>query len=141
MKLKLSHLALILLTTLSLTISPANADFNDGWIAYENQDFRAAAKEWRPLAMKGDSKSQTNLGILYFNGKGVLKDYKKAVEMLKNAAKQGEAEAQFILGTIYLEGDGVPKSFRTAKSWVKLAYENNFDGAEALWNEHELWKY
>ena len=141
MKLKLPLLALTLLTTLGLTISPVNADFNDGMIAFENQDFRAAAKEWMPLAANGDAKAQTNLGILYFNGKGVLKDYKKAVEMLKSAAKKGEAEAQFILGKIYIEGDGVTKSLRTAKTWVQRAYENNFDGAEALWNEHELWKY
>ena len=61
--------------------------------------------------------------------------------MLKSAARKGEAEAQFILGKIYIEGDGVTKSLRTAKTWVQRAYENNFDGAEALWNEHELWKY
>jgi TPR repeat protein len=61
--------------------------------------------------------------------------------LLKSAANQGEAEAQFILGKIYVEGDGVPKSLKTAKIWVALAYENNFDGAEALWNDYKLWKY
>jgi TPR repeat protein len=110
-------------------------------IAFENQDYRAAAKEWKPLAEKGDAKSQTNLGILYFNGKGVLKDYKKAVNLLQNAANQGEAEAQFILGKIYIDGDGVPKSLKTARIWVEMAFENDFDGAEALWNDYKLWKY
>ena len=124
-----------------LIISPVNADFQDGWNAYTNQDFKTAAKEWKPLAEKGDSQSQSNLGILYFNGKGVLKDYKKAVSWLKRAADQGEAEAQFILGKIYIDGDGVVKSFKTAKYWVQLAYENNFEGSQELWNKHELWKY
>ena len=78
---------------------------------------------------------------MYYNGKGVLKDYKKAVEWLTKAAEQGEAEAQFILGEIYIEGKGAIKSFKTAKYWVQLAYENGFDRAEALWNEYELWKY
>jgi uncharacterized protein len=141
MRLKKILLPLMLLISLGVIISPANADFNDGWVAFINEDFRGAAKEWKPLAEKGDAKSQTNLGILYFNGKGVLKDYKKAVSWLKKAAEQGEAEAQFILGKIYVEGDGVLKSFKTAKSWVHLAYENGFEDAEALWHEHELWKY
>ena len=117
------------------------ADFNDGWTAFSKEDYKGASKEWKPLAEEGDAKSQTNLGILYYNGKGVLKDYKKAVEWLTKAAEQGEAEAQFILGEIYIEGIVALKSFKTAKYWVQLAYENGFDRAEALWNEYELWKY
>ena len=122
-------------------ITPINANFNDGWLAYSNGDFKSAAKQWRPLAEKGNAKSQTNLGILYFNGKGVLKDYKQAVRLFKMAGDQGDAEAQFILGTIYIEGDGVPKSYTNAKYWINLAFGNEFDGAEALWNDYELWKY
>ena len=141
MKSKNTLLSLSILLSLCSIIIPANADYNDGLIAFENQDFRLAAKEWKPLAEKGDAKSQTNLGILYFNGKGVLKDYKKAVNLLERAANQGEAEAQFILGKIYIEGDGVPKSLKTAKIWVEMAFENDFDGAEALWNDNKLWKY
>ena len=117
------------------------ADFNDGWTAYSNEDYKGASKEWKPLAEEGDAKSQTNLGILYYNGKGVLKDYKKAVEWLTKGAEQGEVEAQFILGEIYIEGKAVLKSFKTAKYWLQLAYENGFDRAEVLWNEYELWKY
>ena len=136
---------ILLLTTLLICslgiISPVNADFNNGWDAYTNGDFKAASKQWRPLAEKGDAKSQTNLGILYFNGKGVLKDYKRAVELFKMAGAQGDAEAQFILGKIYIEGDGVIRSLRSAKFWVSLAFENEFDGAEALWNDYKLWKY
>jgi hypothetical protein len=63
------------------------------------------------------------------------------VKWLTKAAEQGEAEAQFILGEIYIEGKGALKSFKTAKYWVQLAYENGFNRAEGLWNEHELWKY
>ena len=137
---KISIYFSLLISTL-MFISPVNADFDDGWVAFTNEDFKTASKEWRPLAENGDAKSQTNLGILYFNGKGVLKDYKKALFWLEKAAKQGEAEAQFILGTIYTQGDGVVKSFKTAKYWVQLAYENDFEGAQELWNNHKLWKY
>ncbi len=141
MKFKKILPSLTIFFSLCTILSPANADFNDGLIAFENQDFRLAAKEWKPLAEKGDAKSQTNLGILYFNGLGVLKDYKQAVRLLKLAGNQGEAEAQFILGKIYVDGDGVSKSFKNAKYWVDLAFKNDFDGAEALWDHYELWKY
>ena len=141
MKLKKISLPITLLICSLGIIIPVNADFNNGWDAYTNGDFKAASKQWRPLAEKGDAKSQTNLGILYFNGKGVLKDYKRAVELFKMAGAQGEAEAQFILGKIYIEGDGVTRSLKNAKFWVSLAFENEFDGAEALWNDYELWKY
>ena len=141
MKLKKISLPITLLICSLGIISPVNADFNNGWEAYINGDFRSASKQWQPLAEKGDAKSQTNLGILYFNGKGVLKDYKRAVELFKMAGAQGDAEAQFILGTIYIEGDGVTRSLRSAKFWVSLAFENEFDGAEALWNDYKLWKY
>jgi TPR repeat protein len=141
MKYKKKLLPLTLIITLGSALTPLYADFNDGWTSYINGDFRTATKEWKPLAEKGDAKSQTNLGILYFNGKGVLKDYKEAVSWLKKAAEQGEAEAQYILGQIYIDGDGVSKSLKAAKYWVQLAYENNFEGAKELWDEYQLWKY
>jgi len=141
MKFKKILIPIVLLISTLGIISPINADFNDGWIAYTNGDFKAASKQWRQLAEKGDAKSQTNLGILYFNGKGVLKDYKTALKLFKMAGDQGDPEAQFILGKIYIEGDGVARSLRNAKYWVNLAFENEFDGAEALWNDYQLWKY
>ena len=141
MKLKKILISLLLSIGLIGTTCLAYADFNDGWTAYSKEDYKTAFKEWRPLAEKGDAKSQTNLGILYYNGRGVLKDYKKALAWLKKAAEQGEAEAQYILGEIYIEGKVAVKSFKNAKHWVELAYENGFAGAKELWEEHELWKY
>ena len=141
MKLKKILISLLLSIGLIGSTGIAYADFNDGWTAYSKEDYKTAFKEWRPLAEEGDAKSQTNLGILYFNGRGVLKDYKKAFAWLKKAAEQGEAEAQYILGEIYIEGKVAAKSFKNAKHWLELAYENGFAGAKVLWDEHELWKY
>lgn len=132
--------SIILIGLISIT-NITFADFDDGWNAFLEEDYKTASKEWRVLAENGDAKSQTNLGILYYNGKGVLKDYDKAFEWLKKAAEQGEAEAQFILGEIYIEGKGALKSFKNAKYWIQLAYENGFNRAEDVWNEYELWKF
>ena len=56
---------------LSVWVSPARADFEAGWQAYQRGDFAAALKEWRPLAQSNDARAQYNLGILYDQGKGV----------------------------------------------------------------------
>ena len=132
MQLKKILISLLLSIGLIGTTCLAYADFNDGWTAYSKEDYKTAFKEWSPLAEKGDAKSQTNLGILYFNGRGTLKDYKKAIAWFKKAAEQGEAESQFILGEIYIEGKAIVKSYKNAKYWVQLAYENDFVGAKAL---------
>ena len=52
------------------------ADFNKGLTAYANADFATAFEEWKPLAGQGDASAQFHLGLLYFNGKGLLQDYK-----------------------------------------------------------------
>src|SRR5271156_274548 len=49
-------------------------------------------------ARAGDSFSQNQLGMLYFNGAGEVKpDYKQSVFWLGKAAAQGEAQAQALL--------------------------------------------
>ena len=43
-----SLLSIGLLGTTCLTY----ADFNDGWNAYVQEDYKVASKEWKPLAAK-----------------------------------------------------------------------------------------
>ncbi len=49
-------------------------DNDKGFAAFQAGDNATAFKEWRSLAEQGDSSAQINLGILYAEGKGVLKD-------------------------------------------------------------------
>jgi len=71
-----------LLITLGL-LSLAFADFNDGLTAANKGDFKTAYINWEPLAKKGDSESQANLGLMYLYGNYVKKDYKKAIKWFK----------------------------------------------------------
>jgi TPR repeat protein len=45
-----------------------------GFAAFQAGDYATALKEWRPQAEQGISSAYINLGILYAEGKGVLKD-------------------------------------------------------------------
>jgi TPR repeat protein len=55
--------------------------------AYDKQDYAAALKEWEPLAKQGNADAQNNLGTMYANGKGVLKDDKQAASWYQKAAQ------------------------------------------------------
>ena len=139
----------ILIVTVFLTAfgGATYADYQDGVDAYIKGDYKTAFKEWQPLADQGDADAQYNLGLMYGNGRGVLKDDKQAVKWYLKAADQGFAEAQYSLGWMYASGKGVLKDMTKAKYWIKKAYENpdvsasTLELAEKAWNQHKLWKY
>ena len=65
-----------------------------------------AARLFRLAAEQGHATAQSNLAILYFNGKGVPQDHAEAAYWSYLAAKQGYALAQYNLGTMYANGEG-----------------------------------
>lgn len=75
-------------------------------------------------AKQGDMKSQSELGFLYENGKGVEKNYSQAVYWYKKASDQGYAIAQYNLGASYENGRGVDKNDQQAREWYRQAAEN-----------------
>ena len=74
-------------------------------------------------AEQGEAKAQYNLGVCYYNGNGVEKDYQEAVKWYRKAAEQGIAEAQCDLGGCYYNGDGVAKYHQEAVKWWRKAAE------------------
>jgi hypothetical protein len=108
----------------------ANADFEDGLIAAEKEDYATTLKEWRPLAEKGDADAQVGLGIMYESGNGVLQYYKQAVAWYRKAAAQNNAVAQFNLGVVYENGQGVAKDYKQAMAWYRKAAEQGDSDAQ-----------
>jgi len=84
---------------------------------------------YRKSANQGDALAQLRLGILYFNGKGVKKDFKQAVMWCRKSAEQGDANAQYFLGLMYLEGIGVTQNYVLAHMWLNIAAANGLDAA------------
>jgi TPR repeat protein len=72
-------------------------------------------------AAQGDQGAQLDLGLLYYNGRGVTQNYKKAARWYRLAAEQGKAAAQFNLGLLYDAGQGVPQDYIEAHMWFNLA--------------------
>ena len=59
----------------------------------------------RSRAEQGDLKAQFSLGLAYFRGTGVTKDWDQALKWFRPAAEKGNATAQFCVGVIYFNRD------------------------------------
>jgi TPR repeat protein len=103
MKKQLIGLALVLSSTLWA------GDIEDGAAAYEQGNYELAFTKFKGLADSGDAEAQFNLGVMYAEGKGVIKNDAEAVRWYELAADQGLAPAQNSLGFMYAEGKGVIK--------------------------------
>ena len=71
------HVWLVALT-MSLNISTGIANeqddvLNQGWLAYSEARYNEALSLYLPLANAGDASAQSNLGVMYKKGLGVIK--------------------------------------------------------------------
>jgi hypothetical protein len=78
-------------------------------------------------AEQGSAIGQLQLGIRYYLGKGVPKDYFEAVRWYRKAAEQGDAGGQQRLGLMYDQGYGVPQDYDQAVSWYRKAAEHEHE--------------
>ncbi len=102
--------------------SPAlSSSYEKGRAAARNGDDQATLNEWVPLAEKGFPRSQLQLGLMYFNGVGVIKNAFTALKWNARSAEQGQADAQYNLGLIHYSGQGIPKDDKSAIKWFTLA--------------------
>ena len=83
-------------------------------------------------AEQGDASAQFNLGLMYFEGQGVARDYNQAVKRFQKAAEQGDADAQYNLGFMCFEGLGVTQDYKQAVKWYQKAAEQG--DADAQYN-------
>ena len=110
----------------AFTLSAQAKDYNDGFLAAENGDFKSAVQQWGPLAEQGHAIAQFNLALLYHSGLGVDLDEARAVSWYKKSAKNGYYKAQEYLAVGYREGwFGLPKDSKQASYWEKQLEANN----------------
>ena len=129
MKLARSILIVIAFVTAA---SNAHADFAAGVAAFQNGDYEAAYREWRPLAEQGDTAAQHNLGTLYNNGLGLDVDMAEAANWYRRAAQGGNANAQTKMGIFLARGWGLAQDYGLAAGWFREAAEQQH--AQAQYN-------
>ncbi|MBF0308919.1 MAG: CHAT domain-containing protein [Magnetococcales bacterium] len=84
------------------------------------EDDAKAIKWYRLAADQGSAEAQAKLGVIYFMGQGVEKDYKEALSWFGKAAQQGHAGARYHLGLMHAEGFGVPRNPEEARKWFEM---------------------
>lgn len=77
----------------------------------------------RAAAVSGLASAQSDLHLLYYNGRRVLQDYKKAFYWGLVAAGQGMSAAQNNVGYMYGAGKATKKTPRMAVRWYRMAAE------------------
>ena len=93
---------------------------------------REQVEEVKAKAEAGDADSEYRLGLCYYNGEGVAKNYAEAVKWYRKAAEQNYAEAQFSLGYCYANGKGVAKNDAEGVKWCRKAAEQNYAPAQYI---------
>jgi TPR repeat protein len=87
---------------------------------------------FRRSALHSNTHAETNLGIMYANGKGVTRDFAEARKWFQLAADHGEVKAQSNLGALYATGRGVPQSYVEAAKWYGLAAKRGDEAAGSV---------
>lgn len=89
-------------------------------------------EEYVRKADQGDVDAQYNLGIIYYHGEGVPRNYEEALSWFLKAAEQNDADAQYNLGFMYGRGEGIEKSHAQSVAWFKRAAEQGHRGAQDI---------
>lgn len=82
--------------------------------------FHLVADNWE------NAEAELELGLMYWQGKGVRQDFQTAKTMLERSAIQNNAIAQHNLGVFYFQGFGGGSNEQEAASWfLKAAQQGN----------------
>jgi len=95
------------------------------------QKLAEEARVCRVRAEQGDARAQSDLGNMYYYGRGVPQDYAEALRWYRKSADQGNANAQKNVGIMYQEGHSVPQNYAEAISWYHKAAEQDYARAQS----------
>ena len=90
-----------------LVLSDAYSEGIGGVVKNRKEAFKWCQK----AAEQGLTAAVYKLGMLYFRGRGIGRDYEAAAEWLEKAAEKGHVRAQFYLGFIHDRGLGLAKNY------------------------------
>jgi len=85
-------------------------------------DYDVSFAKFKLQAEAGDSEAQNYLGIQYYMGLGVRRDWKQALKWYEKSAKQGHPQAQFNYGVMFHNGYGANPDSVAAFMWYYAAY-------------------
>lgn len=103
-----------------------------------DRDKRELFEKYLAKAEAGDANAQYNVGVMYYHGEGVEKDFEKALKWFLLSAQQGDADAQYSLGFMYGRGEGTVKDRAASLEWFQKAASSGHKGALELLEKMRL---
>jgi hypothetical protein len=85
------------------------------------RDYAEASRLYSLAAEQGYAVAQSNLGVMFHQGRGVAQDYAEAARLYSLAAAQGDADAQYNLGIMFENGEGVAQDYAEVVRLYSLA--------------------
>ena len=87
-------------------------------------------RSYRDAADQGEARAQRALGMIYYEGRILHRNYAEAAQWYRRAADQGDARTQWLLGSLYDAGWGVPENPAEAADWYRKAAEQGLRGGQ-----------
>lgn len=109
--------------TASTAQTRVTESFKNALKAYRNNDFARAYYWFNLLGEAGHAKAQSNLGLLFLHGRGVVQNTDTALRWFESAAQQGVVTAQYNLGYLYSTLKGKHRDLPRAIHWYTQAAE------------------
>ena len=94
---------------------------DDPRLAFDRGDYASALSLSRAGAERGDAAAMNLLGIQYYLGAGITRDFVAARRWFEKAAWAGNHEAQLNLGMLHMRGLGVERDLERAYAWFDRA--------------------
>jgi TPR repeat protein len=93
--------------------------------AYNSGNYELAFSEFESADAIDKAEAMFYLGLMYDEGRGVLKDSRKAAELFHQSAQGGYGRGCNAIGICYRDGDGVEKDIEVAIRWFEAGAQLN----------------
>lgn len=97
---------------------------------YAQKDYDNAFKLFQLSGDQGYGLAQSQVGLMYLEGKGVGSDYAVGAEWLEKAADQKVPDAEYMLGVLYQKGEGVSQDEKRGLSLIQRAAKHGSEDAK-----------
>ena len=119
---------LLLAVSMCCLAASVNAEpIDDAHAAYKRSDYAQAIKLYSSLAEQGNVDAQHSLGVMYYNGQGVLHDAEESFKWYMLAAERGNIKSQAAISSMYFIGQGVTQNYQESLKWWRLSVGQAFE--------------
>lgn len=97
---------------------------------YNNRQFEKALEICKPRAEKNDASCAFLIGVLYYNGIGVVQSQGEAYKWIKKAADLNHGYAKTVLSGMLLKGLGTPRNEKEGMELLQSTADDGFPEAK-----------